>query len=303
MESLNYHHLYFFWVVMNTGSIKAASVRLKLAQSTISSQLSSLEKAIGGKLFERVGRSLEPTDLGYMVFSYADKIFTIGQEMMNSVHSIPAEEPLSLKVGVGEMVPKLLTHKFLQPAMKLSKHIHLTCQEGNEEDLLSELAVHNLDVVFSDAPLRSSLSVKAYSHLLCECGVSFFATKDLADTLREKFPYSLDKMPMLLPMSSIALRGRLDRWFDQLDILPHIVGEFNDSALIRVFGQAGDGVFVYPQVIEEEIQQQYNVQVVGRVNEVIERYYAISVERIIKHPAIVAISEATRRKSFSKILN
>lgn len=283
---------------MNTGSIKAASVRLKLAQSTISSQLSALEKTLGGKLFNRVGRNLEPTDLGYMVFSYADKIFTIGQEMMNSVHSLPEESPMSLKVGVVDVVPKLLTHKFLLPALELSKNMHLICQEGKEENLLSELAVHNLDVVFTDIPIRSGLSVKAFSHLLYECGVSFFATEKLARHLKENFPYSLDKSPMLLPMPNTALRGRLDQWFDKLNILPHIIGEFDDSALIKVFGQAGIGIFVCPQVIEKEIQEQYQVQVIGRSNEIIERFYAISVERVIKHPAIVAISKATRQAPF-----
>jgi LysR family transcriptional regulator, transcriptional activator of nhaA len=300
MELLNYHHLYFFWIVMNTGSIKEASIRLKLAQSTISAQLTSLEKTLGGKLFNRVGRNLEPTDLGHMVFNYADKIFTIGRELMNSVHSLPAESPLSLKVGIVDVVPKLLIRKFLLPAMKLSENIHLVCQEGKEENLLSELAIHNLDVVFTDVPIRPGLSVKAYSHLLCECGVTFFGKEELAVSLKKKFPYSLDKAPMLVPSGNTALRGRLDWWFDNLNILPHIIGEFDDSALLKVFGQAGDGVFVAPQVIEKEIQQQYQVQVFGRSNDIVERFYAISIERIIKHPAIVAISKATREKSFSQ---
>ena len=298
MESLNYHHLFFFWIVMNTGSIRATSIRLKLAQSTISAQLRSLEKTLGGKLFSRVGRNLEPTDLGHMVFSYADKIFTIGQEMMNSVHNLPAQTPLSLRVGVVDVVPKILTHKFLLPAIELSKNIHLVCQEGKEENLLSELAVHNLDVVFTDITVRSGLSIKAYSHLLCECGVTFFGKENLAGPLKEKFPYSLDKAPMLLPMSNSALRGRLDQWFDKLNILPLIVGEFDDIALLKVFGQAGNGVFAAPQVIEKEIQQQYQVEIIGRSNDIIERFYAVSVERIIKHPAIVAISEASHQKQF-----
>jgi LysR family transcriptional activator of nhaA len=299
MESLNYHHLYFFWIVMNTGSIKATSVQLKLAQSTISAQLSALEKALGGKLFNRVGRNLEPTDLGHMVFGYADKIFTIGQEMMNSVHSLPTEPPLSFRVGIVDVVPKLLTRKFLLPAMDLSENIHLVCRQGKEENLLSELAVHNLDVVFTDVPIRAGLSVKAYSHLLFECGVTFFGKKEMAASLKKNFPYSLDKAPMLLPMGNTALRGRLDQWFDHLDILPHIIGEFDDTALLKVFGQAGDGVFAGPRVIEKEIQQQYEVQVIGRSDEIIERFYGISNEPIIKHPAIVAISRATRHEPFS----
>ncbi|MDD9305162.1 MAG: transcriptional activator NhaR [Desulfobacter sp.] len=298
MEMLNYHHLYFFWVVMNTGSIRAASNRLELAQSTISAQLSSFEKTLGGKLFNRVGRNLEPTDLGHMVFSYADKIFTIGQEMMNAIHSMPNESPLSLRVGVMDVVPKLLTRKFLLPAMEMDDHLHLVCQEGKLETLLSELAVHNLDVVLSDVPMRPGLSVKAYSHLLFECGISFFARKNLASRLSKNFPYSLDRAPILVPMGKSALRGRLDRWFDTLDIMPHIIGEFDDSALLKVFGQAGDGVFAGPQVIEKEIQQQYQVEVLGRSNQVLEKFYALSVERVIKHPALVAIYKATREKAF-----
>ncbi len=298
MELFNYHHLFYFWVVMNTGSIKEASLKLKLSKSTISAQLRVLEKTLGGQLFNRVGRNLEPTDLGYMVFGYADKIFTTGQEMMNSVHSLPSKAPLSLKVGVVDVVPKLLTRKFLLPAMKLSENIHLVCQEGKEANLLSELAVHNLDVVFTDVPIRSGLSVKAYSHLLFECGVSFFCKKQLLSVFKKNFPYSLDKAPMLLPMNNTALRGRLDQWFNSLNILPHIVGEFDDSALLKVFGQAGDGIFVAPQVIEKEIQQQYEVTVIGRSNEIIERFYAISIERIIRHPAIAAISKATKSDFF-----
>lgn len=298
MESLNYHHLFFFWVVMNTGSIRAASNRLELAQSTISAQLGSLEKTLGGKLFNRVGRSLEPTELGHMVFSYADKIFTIGQEMMNSIHSYAKESPLSLRVGVVDVVPKLLTRKFLLPAMEVADNIHLVCQEGKMTDLLSELAIHNLDVVLADVPIRPGLSVKAYSHLLHECGISFFCREERVEEFSQTFPYSLDKAPILLPMPNTALRGRLDRWFDTLNILPHIIGEFDDSALLKVFGEAGEGVFAAPQVIEQDIMSQYRVGVIGRSNDVLERFYAISVERIIKHPALIAIADATRHKSF-----
>ncbi len=283
---------------MNTGSIKATSARLNLAKSTISAQLSVLEKTLDGKLFNRVGRNLEPTHMGRLVFDYADKIFTIGQEMLNSVHNLPSKAPLSLKVGVVDVVPKLLTRKFLLPAMEVSENIRLVCLEGKEEHLLSELAVHNLDVVFTDGPLRSGLSVKAYSHPLFECGVTFFGTQKFADSLKKKFPYSLSKAPMLLPMSNTALRGRLDQWFANLNIIPHIIGEFDDSALLKVFGQAGDGIFVAPQVIEKEIQQQYEVEIIGRSNEITEKFYAISIERIIKHPAIAAISEAAQHDLF-----
>jgi len=299
MEWLNYHHLFYFWTVMREGSLTAASNRLSLAPSTVSAQLSRLEEALGGKLFQRAGRNLEPTDLGRMVFRYADEIFSLGREMMDTIRGRPAAGPLSLKAGVVDVLPKLIVRRLLEPALQLPERVKLVCLEDKEDALLAELAMHTLDVVLSDAPLRAGLSVKAYSHLLGECGITFFAVEKLACALRERFPHSLHEAPMLLPMEMTALRGALERWFATLNIRPAIAGEFDDSALLNVFGQEGDGVFVAPTVIEAEVMRQHQVQVVGRTQAVKERYYAISVERIIKHPAVAAISEAARRNLFT----
>jgi LysR family transcriptional activator of nhaA len=298
MEWLNYHHLFYFWTVMQEGSITAASSKLNLTQSTVSAQISKFEENLGKKLFKRVGRNIEPTEMGHLVFRYADEIFSLGREMMDTLQGRQVAGPVSLKVGIVDVVPKLVVRKLLEPAGKLPEKVRLICHEGKDAHLLAELALHNLDVVLTDTPLRSNLSVKAYNHLLGECGVTFFAVEEIAKPLQNNFPYSLNEAPMLLPMPMSSLRGMLDQWLDKIGIHPVVIGEFDDNALLKVFGQAGEGVFMAPSVIEKEVEQQYQVQVIGRTDKIRERFYAISVERIIRHPAVVAISEAAQKELF-----
>jgi LysR family transcriptional activator of nhaA len=233
-----------------------------------------------------------------MVFKYADEIFSLGLEMLDTVRGRMVSGPIRLNVGVVDALPKLVVRKLLEPALRLPDQIRLICHEGKEEKLLAELAVHGLDLVLTDTPLKPGLSIKAYGHLLGACGISFFATQDLAVSLKHDFPKSLDGAPMLLPSPMSALRGSLDRWFSSLDIRPVIVGEFDDQALLKIFGQAGDGVFAAPKVIEDEIREQYNLSVIGHSNTVREEFYAISVERIIRHPAVAAISDSAQKKLF-----
>ncbi|HSR36950.1 MAG TPA: transcriptional activator NhaR [Desulfurivibrionaceae bacterium] len=299
MEWLNYHHLYYFWTVMREGSVTAAAGRLRLAQSTISAQLAQLEAALGGKLFQKKGRTLQPTDLGLTVFRYAESIFSLGRELMDTVHGRPVRGPVRLVVGVVDALPKLVVRKLLAPAMQLSEKTRLICHEGKGEQLLAELAIHGLDIVLTNTPVRSGLSIKAYNHLLGECGVTFFGVPSLAKRLRSGFPGSLHGAPILLPTPMSALRGSVDQWLDAHRISPLIVGEFDDMALLKAFGQAGDGIFAMPSVIEEEVRSQFGVEVIGRTEEVRERFYAISVERIIKHPAVVAISKAAETALFT----
>lgn len=298
MEWLNYHHLFYFWTVMREGSITAACSKLNLAQSTVSAQLSKFEEVLGIKLFMRVGRDLKPTDAGHHVYRYADEIFSLGSELIDSLRGRPAVGPISLKVGLVDVIPKLIARKLLAPARKIPEQVRLICHEGKEEQLLAELALHNLDVVLTDAPLRSNLSIKAYNHLLGECGVSFLGVERLAQPLRHNFPYSLNGAPMLLPMAKSSFRGKLDQWFDRIGIHPVIIGEFDDNALLKVFGQAGDGIFAAPTVIEKEVELQYQVQAIGRTDKIRQKFYAISVERIIRHPAVAAISQAAQEKLF-----
>ncbi len=294
MEWLNYHHLHYFWIVAKEESITRAGDRLRLAPSTVSMQISKLEESLGGKLFQRrVGRNLELTDLGRVVFRYADEIFALGLELLDTVHG-RSSGPLRFEVGIVDILPKMMARRILEPALALPEGLRLVCHEGKEKQLLAELAVHNLDIVLTDTPVKPGLSVKAYSHLLGECGVTFCAIELLARPLRQGFPQSLNNARMLLPTPMSALRGSLDQWFNSLDIRPKIVGEFDDHALLKVFGQAGDGVFAVPSIIEQAVCRQHNVGIVGRSDSVRERFYAISVERIIKHPAVAAIWNATR---------
>ncbi len=298
MEWLNYHHLLYFWTVMHEGSVTAAATTLRLSPSTVSTQVGNLEETFGGKLFRRVGRDLEPTDLGHLIFRYANDIFSLGREMMDTVRGRTSMGPLPLKAGIANVLPKLIACKLLEPALSLPERVHLICHEDKEERLLAELAMHNLDLVLSDSPVRKGLSIKVYNHLLGECGITFFAGKKLFRRLQQGFPESLDAAPMLLPLDMTTLREGLERWFESLNLKPMIVAEFEDSALAKEFGQNGYGVFAVPSVIEKEVQRQYDVEIVGRTDAVRERFYAISYERIIKHPAITAITETARRDFF-----
>jgi LysR family transcriptional activator of nhaA len=283
---------------MHEGSVTAAGKKLRLSPSTVSTQVGNLEEALDGKLFRRVGRDLEPTDLGRLVFRYANEIFSLGREMMDTVRGRPHIGPLSLKAGILNVLPKLIARKLLEPALSLPERVHLVCHEDKEERLLAELAMHNLDVVLSDSPVRKGLSIKVYNHLLGECGVTFFASKKLASQFRPGFPELLDAAPMLLPLHMTTLREGLERWFESLSLKPMIVAEFEDSALMKEFGQNGYGIFAVPSVIEKEVQRQYDVRIVGRADAVRERFYAISYERIIKNPAVTAITETARQEFF-----
>ena len=298
MEWLNYHHLLYFWVVAREGSIVRASKQLRLAQPTISGQIRALEESFGEKLFTRAGRNLALTDMGRVVFRYADEIFTLGRELVDTVHGRPTDRPLRVMVGVTDAVPKRVAYRLLEPIQSLTKPVHLVCHEGKLEALLTDLAMYNLDVVLSDVPLSPVMKVRAFNHLLGECGISFCGTPPLAAEYGSGFPRSLDAAPMLLPTENTTLRRSLDHWFASEGIRPRVVGEFEDSALLKVFGQQGVGIFAIPSIIELEIQRQYGVALLGRVATIRERFYAITLNRKLRHPAIVAMSEAARQALF-----
>jgi LysR family transcriptional activator of nhaA len=295
---LNYHHLLYFWTVVREGSIVAAGKRLRLAQPTISMQLKALEAQLGVALFDRSGRKLELTEVGKLTYRFADEIFTLGHELVDTLHEGHAR-PLRLDVGITHAIPKLIAYRMIQPALALGGGMTVACQHDRFDLLLSRLARHELDLVVSDVPLGPELNIKAFNHPLGYSEISFFAASNLATQLRRKFPRSLDRVDFLLPLPGATLRRELDRWFEAQSIQPRVIGEFDDSALLKVFGQAGLGVFAAPSVIEAEIQHQYDVVVVGRTDAVHERFFAITVERRIRHPGVVAISEAARTKLFS----
>jgi LysR family transcriptional activator of nhaA len=298
MEWLNYHHLLYFWTVAREGSVVGAAEQLRLTQPTISGQIRVLEEALGEKLFQRSGRRLVLTDVGRVVYRYADEIFAIGRELLDTLNDRPTGRPYRLVVGIGDAMPKALVHRLLAPALALPEGVQLTCREDKTDRLLGALSMHELDVVLSDTPMGPNVSVKAFNHLLGESGVTLFAERKLAAAVRRGFPRSLDHAPLLLPTEQTTLRRSIDQWLSAQDVRPRIVGEFDDSALMKVFGEAGAGVFPAPTVVEDEVCEKYGVRMVGRVDGVRERFYAISVEKRLKHPAVVAISQGARQDLF-----
>lgn len=298
LNTLNYQHLLYFWVVAREGSIARATSVLHLTQPTISTQLKHLETSLGVALFSRSGRSLVLTDTGVMVFRYADDIFRTGRELTEALSRGDDATPTRLAVGISDAMPKLTTWKLLQPAIAATPSLHLTCRTDKTDRLLADLAVHALDVVLSDTPASPSLSVRVFNHLLGECGVTVFATEALARTYRRRFPASLHGAPFLLPTANTALRRSLDAWCIAQDIAPRVVAEVEDVAILQVFGQEGLGLFVAPTVVEAQIRRHYGVRVVGRLPDVREQFYAISVERKLAHPAVVALTTAARQRLF-----
>jgi LysR family transcriptional activator of nhaA len=300
MEWLNYHHLLYFFVVAREGTIAKACEILRLTQPTISAQLKSLEDALGEKLFERSGRTLALTETGQIVFAYAQEIFGLGRELQDTLKGRPTGKPIKLRVGISDVVPKLIAYRLVEPALRVHGHIQLVCSEDHAERLVEQLASHALDLVLTDSPVVLKVRNKVFHHPLGACSVSFFAAKTLALRLRGEFPACLHVQPMLLPMDNALIRRQLDRWLESRSLRPRIVGEFADSALMKVFGERGEGIFPGPSVIEKEIRDHYGVEVLGRVDELRERYYALSAERRIKHPAVQAISDAAKASVFNE---
>jgi LysR family transcriptional activator of nhaA len=295
---LNYHHLLYFWTVAREGGLTPAAAKLRLAHPTISAQIHTLEDTLGEKLFRKEGRRLVLTEMGRIVYRYADEIFALGGELMEVVQGRPTGRPLRLTVGVADVVPKLIASRLLLPAQRLPDPVRIVCREDTHEHLLADLALHSLDVVISDAPVGNGTSVKAFNHLLGECSVTFYAMPELARRYRSGFPRSLHGAPLLMPLETTALRGALDQWFASVDVRPEIVAEFEDSALLMAFGQDGMGIFPGSTVISKQIEHQYSVVPIGSAAAVKERFYAITVERKIRHPAVVAISQAARTDLF-----
>lgn len=295
MPALNYKHLHYFWMVAKSGSIARASEQLHLTPQTISGQLTLFEEMQGETLFRKQGRNLELTEAGRLVLSYAEDIFALGRELEEVLHHRPTARTVQLRVGVSDAVPKTVAYQLLEPAMTLPQTLRINCREGKLELLLAELAMHKLDVVLSDSPMPVTANVRGYSHLLAESGISFFATRDLRVSLPSTFPALLDGAPFLLPGEDAALRGRLLQWLDQQQLHPKITGEFDDSALMSAFGQAGAGVFAAPTVIVDRVIRQYDVELIGQTQAIQEQFYAISVQRKLTHPAVLAISQAAQQ--------
>jgi LysR family transcriptional activator of nhaA len=296
MEWLNYHHLLYFWMVAREGSVAQAAGELRLAPQTVSSQIHQLEHVLGEKLLARKGRHLVLTDAGRMAFAYAEDIFALGRELVDTLKGRVKGRPRRLLVGIADVLPKLVVRRLLEPAFALEEPVQVICREDKPiDEFVADLAVHKLDVVLAESPFGAGSRIRVFNHLLGECGTTFLAVPRLARRYRRGFPHSLRGAPFLLPGTNSTLHRGLDQWLHGQEIRPTMIAEFDDSALMYAFGQDGVGIFAAPTAIEHEVCQRHGVQVVGRTEAVHHRFYAISVERTLKHPAVIAISESARK--------
>tara|TARA_R110000787_G_scaffold1398_1_gene5403 strand:- start:7015 stop:7902 length:888 start_codon:yes stop_codon:yes gene_type:complete len=292
MSPLNYNHLYYFYVVATEGSITKASTRLNLTSQTISGQITSFEAQIGVNLFERKGKKLSLSEMGVLIYSYAEEIFQLGDEVKNILKRKQPEIWHTFTVGITDVIPKVLAHELLAPVLKMSEPVRLICVEGDQDHLLTDLSVNKIDCILTDQPLQLGSHVKAYNHLLTESGFTFFAAQTLLKNCHEEFPQCLADFPWLMQSKKSAMRARLSSWLEKHNIAPNVVAEFDDSALMKSFGQTGFGVFSSPTLIEEYVADKYGVKILGRTDEFKEPYYIISPERRLKHPAILEIVNA-----------
>ncbi len=302
MPSLNFKHLRYFWAVAKIGSIARASQQLNLTPQSISGQLSEFEDKLGIDLFRRVGRNLELTEAGKQVLGYAENIFAISDELLEALHDGGNPQASPFRVGVADSVSKSIAYRLVEPALKMENSVRLVCREGRLSSLLAELAVHRLDMIIADREMPATLNVRGFSHLLGESGLSIFASEPLANEYGGSFPAQLSHAPFLLPGEDVAIRPKLIQWFDDRNLRPHIVAEFDDSALMLAFGQASAGFFVAPTAIADHVCEQYKVREIGRMDSVREQLFAITTERRITHPAIVEISKRAREGMFGSTL-
>ena len=294
MEFLNYHHLRYFWTVAKEGGLRKAADKLHVSQPTISAQIAALEGVLREKLFRRGGRALALTEAGLRVLSYAEEIFSLGQELLDATQQRPTARPLRVQIGITDSLPKLVSYQIIKPIFKLEQPVQAVCREGKAADLLGQLTAYRLDIVLADEPAPSSLPIKVFNHLLGECGMTFCAEPKLAATLKRKFPKSLDDAPVLLPATNAALRQSLEKWFQAGEIRPRLVAEFDDAALMKVAAVDGLGFFAVPTLVAQEAIARYGFQVIGRTEDCRQQFYAISAERKLTHPAVQAITSQAK---------
>lgn len=296
MDWLNYHHLYYFWNVVKAGGVNQAAQQLRVSPPAVSSQLKELQKNLGEPLFVRSGRKLQLTEMGQTVFDYSEDIFALGRELMDTVRNRPTGRPIRVDIGIVDVLPKMIAHWLIQPALQLTEPIRIVCREATSDELIARLATLELDVVLSDSPADPNLKVRTYNHPLGNSTITFVVAGRMGRHIHGAFPKCLHGAPMLLPTDNTAIRRNLDYWFDSIGVVPNIVGEFEDYALLRAFGQHGTGVFPVPSVFETQLKKQDGLRRVGTTSEVRAHFFAISSERKLKHPAVVAICDSARRQ-------
>lgn len=300
MRWLNYHHLYYFLTVCQKGSVTAASRHLRLSQPTVSAQLRSLEDVLGHKLFEKQGRSLVLTETGRCVRDYAEQIFALGSELFRVIEGAIIPTRQLLKIGITDMMPKHVVYRLIDPLFATHPSLRIVFYEDTSERLLSMLSIQEIDLVIADTPIPPQVKIKAFNHLLGESAISVLATRKLAKKYKKHFPHSMDNAPILLPVTLAVVRRELDTFFQSLSIQPSIVGEFQDSALMKIFAKSGRGLLPVPSIVEKEVCTEYSLSVVGRITEVKERFYLLSPERRLHHPAVSQLHDRAQRGLFIK---
>jgi LysR family transcriptional regulator, transcriptional activator of nhaA len=296
--TLNFHHLHLFRTVARAGSLARAAAELGLTEPTVSTQIKTLEAEFGQPLFSRAARRMQLTAAGQTALRYADDIFSLGDELSQAMAGAVGDRPRRFLVGIADVVPKMIAYRLIEPALRIPEPIILQCTDDVPDRLVAALSVHALDLIITDAPVTPPAHVRAFNHLLGESATTIFATAELAARYRPGFPASLHDAPFLLTMPASSIRRALDTWFQQQDIRPAVTGEYADSALMKVFGQNGYGMFAAPTVLEAEVQAQHNVEIVGRLAEVKQQFYAVSAERRMEHPAVTAIARGARSRLF-----
>ncbi len=291
MEWLNFHHLRYFWMVAKKGGVRKAAEELHVSQPSISAQLRLLEESLGEKLFKRSGRALVLSEVGQLVLTYADEIFSAGRELMNAVKQRPGGRLLRLNVGMTDSISKLMGFEFLKPVLSFSEPVHVVCRMAAIEVLVNQLQAHRLDIVLADEPASSSLKAKTFNHRLGRSGTTFCAVPAMAKKLRRNFPQSLNGATALLPTENMGMRAALETWFDSKGIHPRLLGEYEDSALMVFCATAGRGFSVVPTVVAREIMKHWGLRVIANVDECGTEFYAITAERRVKNPAAIAITE------------
>lgn len=297
LYKLNFKHLQYFYLVAREGGVNNAAKLLHVTPQTISGQISQLEASLGAPLFVKSGRALHLSATGKLAWRYAHEIFQLGEQMLQELQDDIDGAQQRIAIGVLDSIPKTIAYQILSPALSDPQQV-MTCVEGDLDDLMADLAVNKLDMVLSDLPIKHNYSIKCYSHFLGESALSCFGSRTFASRCRRDFPASLEGVPMLLPREKSSLGRELQHWLQQQAWHPAVRGYFDDSALLKAFGQAGEGVFFMPSVIEQEVCKQFKVQVIGRISEVKDRYYAITTQRLASNPAIREICKAARDTLF-----
>lgn len=296
---LNFRHLHYFWVTAQEGSFTRAAERLGVAVQTVSAQIGLLERSLGATLLSPQGRRLVPTEVGRIAVDYANQIFHLGERLRQTIEDSAEGQPLRLRVGISDALPKLIAYRLLAGAPGHTDQVRLVCEEGDFDDLIADLALHRLDVVLTDRAATTGSNLRVYNHALGDCEITLFGAPTLANTIRKDFPHSLNGAPLLLPTRDNALRGRLDQWFAARDLRPRVIGEFQDSALLMTFGRGGLGLFPAPAILAEDIAAEYGAVAAGNLPEVREQFYAITAERRIRHPAIEALLAQSPRQTLT----